>query len=132
MTARVASLLVLALASCGAPVADTSGRDLYLRHCASCHGTEGRGDGSLAASLTTAPADLTSIAARNEGRFDEREVMRMIDGRREVAAHGTRDMPVWGAVFEEEGRDEPYPAYQSLLQSRLLVDHLRSIQRPGS
>ncbi len=54
--------------------------------------------------------------------------MRVIDGRREVAAHGDRDMPVWGAVFEEEGRDEPYPAYQSLLKSRFLVDYLRTIQ----
>jgi hypothetical protein len=52
----------------------------------------------------------------------------VIDGRRAVAAHGTRDMPVWGAVFEEESRGEPYPAYQGLLKSRFLVDYLRTIQ----
>jgi mono/diheme cytochrome c family protein len=99
-----------------------------LRYCASCHGPEGRGDGPLAASLTKAPADLTQLAKRNAGRFDERAVLEMIDGRRQVGAHGTRDMPVWGVVFEEEGRGEPYPAYQALLKSRFLVDYLASIQ----
>jgi hypothetical protein len=94
----------------------------------SCHGPEGRGDGPLAASLTKAPADLTQLAKRNAGRFDERAVLEMIDGRRQVGAHGTRDMPVWGVVFEEEGRGEPYPAYQALLKSRFLVDYLASIQ----
>jgi mono/diheme cytochrome c family protein len=122
-------LALLALPACGQPTtADASGRDTFLRHCASCHGAEGNGDGPLAASLTRPPADLTRIAERNDGRFDERAVMKVIDGRREVAAHGDRDMPVWGAVFEEEGRDDPYPAYQSLLKSRLLVDYLKSIQ----
>ena len=122
-------LLCLALSACyRSTTLDASGRDTFLRHCASCHGAEGKGDGPLAASLTIPPADLTRIAERNDGRFDERAVMAVIDGRRDVAAHGDRDMPVWGAVFEEEGRDEPYPAYQSLLKSRFLVDYVRSIQ----
>jgi mono/diheme cytochrome c family protein len=131
MSGRALSLFLICLAftACG-PVAttDTSGRDTFLRHCASCHGPEGKGDGPLAASLTRPPADLTRIAERSGGRFDERAVMSMIDGRRAVAAHGERDMPVWGAVFEEEGRGEPYPAYQSLLTSRFLVDYLRTLQ----
>ncbi len=123
-------LLVVALSACGRSAnVDVSGRDTFLRHCASCHGPEGKGDGPLAASLTRPPADLTRIAERNGGRFDERAVMAVIDGRREVVAHGERDMPVWGAVFEEEGRGEPYPAYQSLLKSRFLVDYLRTLQR---
>lgn len=131
MTGRVPAILILGflLTACGAsPRVETAGREAFLRHCASCHGEGGKGDGPLASELTAAPADLTRIAARNEGRFDERALMRVIDGRREVAAHGDRDMPVWGAVFEEEGRDEPYPAYQSLLKSRFLVDYLRTIQ----
>ena len=49
-------------------------------------------------------------------------------GRRQVVEHGTRDMPVWGAIFEEEGKGEPYPAYHSLLQSRFLVDYLATLQ----
>lgn len=122
-------LLALALAACGreASVAQ-DGRDSYLRYCASCHGPSGKGDGSLAAELTKPPSDLTQIAKRAGGRYDESYVMSVIDGRRAVAAHGTRDMPVWGAVFEEEGRGEPYPSYQGLLKSRFLVDYLRTIQ----
>ena len=119
----------LCLAACGRdPAVEASGRNTYLRYCASCHGSEGRGDGPLAAELAKPPSDLTQIARRAGGRYDERYVMSVIDGRRRVAAHGTRDMPVWGAVFEEEGRDEPYPAYQGLLKSRFLVYYLATIQ----
>ena len=131
MSGRALSLFLIGLAftACGrAATVDTSGRDTFLRHCASCHGSEGKGDGPLAASLTRPPADLTRIAERNDGRFDERAVMAVVDGRRAVAAHGERDMPVWGAVFEDENRGEPYPAYQSLLKSRFLVDYLRTLQ----
>jgi len=124
------ALLSLALlAGCGRETSVAQdGRDTYLRYCASCHGSEGRGDGPLAGSLTKPPSDLTQLAKRNAGRYDEAAVMAVIDGRRQVAAHGTRDMPVWGAVFEEEGRGEPYPAYQGLLKSRFLVDYLATLQ----
>ena len=36
-----------------------SGRQLYVTHCAVCHGDTGRGDGASAAGLATKPADLT-------------------------------------------------------------------------
>jgi mono/diheme cytochrome c family protein len=127
--ARLLLLAAVALGACGRdPAVEASGRDTFLRYCASCHGASGRGDGPLAAELTTPPSDLTQIAKRAGGRYDERYVMSVIDGRRAVAAHGTRDMPVWGAVFEDEGRGEPYPAYQGLLKSRFLVDYLATIQ----
>jgi mono/diheme cytochrome c family protein len=101
---------------------------MFVRYCASCHGTEGRGDGPLAGALTRPPADLTRLAAKSGGHYDERAVMSVIDGRRPVVEHGTREMPVWGAIFEEEGQGKPYPAFHSLLQSRLLVDYLATIQ----
>ena len=130
MRAPVLLAPLLLLAACGGREAavDTSGRNMYLRYCASCHGTEGRGDGPLAPALTRLPTDLTQLAKKNGGRYDERAVMSAIDGRRHVIEHGTRDMPVWGAIFEEEGAREPYPAYHALLQSRLLVDYLATIQ----
>jgi hypothetical protein len=84
----------------------------------------------LAESLRRPPSDLRLIAKRNNGRFDESYVMEIIDGRRTVAEHGPREMPVWGAVFEEQHRPENYPAYTSLLHSRALTDYLRSIQQP--
>lgn len=136
-TRHVRVLACAALAGCLAGCVDertdpVSGADLYRRHCASCHGVEGRGDGPLAASLRTPPSDLTALA-RRAGGFDESAVMAVIDGRRAVTEHGPREMPVWGAVFESGHREarEPYPAYTSLLDARALTDYLRSIQGPG-
>ncbi|MGZ4843952.1 MAG: c-type cytochrome, partial [Candidatus Angelobacter sp.] len=40
------------------------GPDIYRAHCASCHGTEGKGDGPVAAALTTKMPDLTTITQR--------------------------------------------------------------------
>jgi len=107
-----------------------TGSGLFLRHCASCHGVSGKGDGPLAATLKVAPSDLTTLALRNGGRFDEAAVMAVIDGRRDVAAHGPRDMPVWGAVFSEqvEASGKGWPEYTALLHARSLVDYLASIQ----
>jgi putative copper resistance protein D len=36
------------------------GRDLFLAHCAACHGASGRGDGPAGAGLLQQPADLTA------------------------------------------------------------------------
>jgi mono/diheme cytochrome c family protein len=43
-----------------AAVARAADFGLYERHCAFCHGSEGRGDGPAAARLPTPPADFTS------------------------------------------------------------------------
>ena len=128
-TLRALAALLLALGCSTRYVEEPSGREVYLRHCASCHGELGTGDGPVAASLKRPPSDLTSIARRAGGGFDERRVMQVIDGRTLVAEHGTRSMPVWGVVFEEELEGEPYSGYTSLLRSRNLTDYLRSIQR---
>jgi hypothetical protein len=53
----------------------------YLRHCASCLGIAGEGDEPLDSSQLTPLADLTQIAERSGGSFDEAEVMASIDGR---------------------------------------------------
>ncbi|MDJ0789916.1 MAG: cytochrome c [Myxococcota bacterium] len=106
-----------------------SGAALFAEYCASCHGTEGGGDGPEAERLDLELTDLRTLAERNGGTFDEAAVLASIDGRREVAAHGPREMPVWGKVLAEEKRGEPMPVYQAMGEARALVDHLRSIQR---
>jgi hypothetical protein len=70
-----------------------------------------------------------TLARRAGGHFDEANVMTVIDGRRVVAAHGPREMPVWGVIFEEELKDRSYPQYTGLLRSRVLADYLRSLQQ---
>jgi mono/diheme cytochrome c family protein len=93
------TLVLLGLHASPAWTADyvaMSGKDLYQRFCASCHGSEGRGDGPVAASLKVEVPDLTLIA-RRAGNFYERDrVVRIIDGRYIIGVHGSRTMPVWG------------------------------------
>ena len=38
------------------------GRQLFAKHCASCHGSEGKGDGKAGELLKPRPADLTDAA----------------------------------------------------------------------
>lgn len=122
----------LALAACERTAPEASGRDVFLRFCASCHGPLADGNGPLASSLKTPPADLRGIARRNGGRFDEAAVMAVIDGRRAVTAHGPRDMPVWGDVFVSEltANEAPRPHQTALLRARLLADYLATLQEP--
>ena len=71
---RVAGAMLAAIASitlAGAATAfdavtleDYSGEELYLRFCASCHGSEALGDGPVSRSLNVAVPDLTRIASR--------------------------------------------------------------------
>ncbi len=123
-------LSVVALSSCTREQPpQPTGAVLYKQYCESCHGSTGKGDGPVAASLQRPPADLTTLAQRSGGQFDEAAVMAVIDGRRAVAAHGSRDMPVWGTVFEEELKDQPYSKYTALLRSRVLADYLKTLQQ---
>ncbi len=110
-------------------LADEGARE-FARHCASCHGAGGQGDGPAGTALATPPADLTRIAARRDGHFPRLDVAYVIDGRFEVQAHGTREMPVWGTRFLEGlPQDELGDA---IVRGRIetLVEYLESIQVP--
>ncbi|MGI9394266.1 MAG: c-type cytochrome [Boseongicola sp.] len=75
------------------------GQDLFLRHCATCHGSTAQGDGPMAAVLSIPPADLTVLADDNGGAFPAGKVVRRIDGEIEVLAHGG-PMPLFGLVMQ--------------------------------
>jgi mono/diheme cytochrome c family protein len=77
-----------------------TGKDSFDRYCATCHGVTGRGDGSLAPSLRSVPADLTTLAQRNGGTFPRARVAASVEGTgRELPAHGPTQMPLWGGIF---------------------------------
>jgi mono/diheme cytochrome c family protein len=112
------------------PVLAELGQPVFERHCVSCHGAEGRGDGPVASVLHPPPADLTTIAARRGGSFPGGEIARFIDGRFSIPAHGPRAMPVWGQRF---GADIPEADIgESITRGRIatLVEYLKSIQQP--
>ncbi len=92
--------VVLSAALVAAPILSHGQEDIgkreYVNRCAVCHGDAGKGDGPLAAQLKTPVADLTKIQKNNNGVFPFDRIYRVIDGREAVAAHGPREMPVWG------------------------------------
>ena len=82
------------------PPTGAAGGELVFRTiCASCHGNDARGGGPVAASLKEKPANLRLIAKRRNGSFPVAEIEGHVDGRNAPAAHGTREMPVWGEAL---------------------------------
>ena len=89
------------------PITSTSmasGKEMYKAYCAVCHGKEGRGDGPAASEFKTAPPNLTVLTAKNKGKFPELEVVSVLKfGPNTTKAHGTKEMPVWGDLFQSLG-----------------------------
>ena len=110
------------------------GKREYESNCAVCHGMKGKGDGPYAGFVQTKRGlDLTTIQKRNAGVFPLLQVLETIDGRREIAAHGPRDMPIWGRDYLEKGRgdylDVPYDL-ERYVETRIvaLADYLYRLQ----
>ena len=78
-----------------------SGRELFREHCAQCHGDDGTGNGPMAKVLNVAPADLTAITKRANGKFPADRVVEIIRYGGNVSGHGSQVMPIWGLVFSE-------------------------------
>ncbi len=77
----------------------------YLFLCSGCHGRTGAGNGIVSTKLKVPPADLTKLAANNDGIFPYQEVMNIIDGRQMIESHDVREMPIWGWHFRAEAKD---------------------------
>ena len=76
-----------------------SGQEMYKTYCAVCHGLDGKGNGPAAEALKVPPTDLTTLAAKNGGKYPSLKVSAIIRGEHALAAHGTKDMPIWGDLF---------------------------------
>jgi mono/diheme cytochrome c family protein len=100
---------------------DVEGRVLYTRYCASCHGLDADGHGPVASVLVHPTANLRRLAEQYGRPLPRDRIARWIDGREELAAHGTREMPVWGERFHSPpGGLDP--------RIRAIVTYLESIQ----
>ena len=107
------------------PIRSVEGKDNFNAYCAVCHGKAGKGDGPAAPAMKTPVADLTMIAKKNGGKFNTIAVKEMIKGAdREMASHGSKDMPVWGPVFRSFEGDPNI----SELRVTNLVSYIESIQ----
>jgi hypothetical protein len=111
-----------------------NGKRLYQWYCEFFHGAKGKGDGSMAASLTVKPADLTQIRKKHGGKFPFWETYRQIEGedgsQPEVTGHGSRVMPIWGAVFKRQEKQQDTHLQEELVIGRLLslLYYLESVQ----
>jgi len=63
----------------------SNGKDLWAKHCKSCHGSKGLGDGPKAASLKTNPGDFSSAAF--QGQTDGELFYQTSKGRDEMPAY---------------------------------------------
>jgi mono/diheme cytochrome c family protein len=130
------SMALLVLAACVPFVAAAEdaqpGRQLYLRYCSACHGPEAKGDGLAGSLMQPHPADLTRLASRYGGEFPMERVVRTIDGREALRAHGESMMPVWGEVLSDGlgSKGNQRPPIERRVQGRIfsIAEYLRMIQ----
>lgn len=136
MTLASVPLLLLALAVCAQVPPQTreqletliysvKGADLFRAHCAACHGSDGSGNGPLAAALKTQVPDLTVLANNNKGEFPSALVRKIIIGEDVLVSHGSRDMPIWGPIFHQIESDQDW----GNVRIENLVKYLQSIQQ---
>ena len=119
---RLLAVLGLPLAACARePAYPRHAAAMYVQYCASCHGVTGKGDGPAAA-LSPPPTDLT------KSDLNLAELMKVIDGRRIVRAHGTAAMPVWGQVFEQAVDDPGRTHRQALRDVQAVAEYVRALQ----
>ncbi|MFD0982824.1 c-type cytochrome [Tropicimonas aquimaris] len=112
----------------------TFGEYLFKKNCAVCHGAAAAGDGPVAELFQTKPKNLQLLSQENNSAFPFSEVYRSIDGRKEIAGHGTSEMPVWGDLFYAEAvPDTFHPGMDAdeIVQARILalVYFLQTVQQ---
>lgn len=116
----------------------------FQSSCASCHGMDGKGKGPVSAQLKVPPSDLTILAKNNGGVFPTEAVYETIYGAKTIAAHGSREMPIWGERFNPIvalphivdpsywKMAGPEQSPEVVVRKRVLavIDYLRRIQQP--
>jgi mono/diheme cytochrome c family protein len=125
-------LICLSSAALADPEFDL-GKKEFAANCAICHGTNGQGNGPFSDLLVLPAPDLTTLSARNGGKFPVDRIYGVIDGRAEMRAHGLRQMPIWGNYYTLmpllETDDYSYNS-EAYVRSRIvaLIDYLNRIQ----
>lgn len=128
------AMLLLGSAAFAQQKTTDAGKQEFEISCAVCHGIGAKGDGMVAAALKNAPTNLTVLSKNNGGVFPIEHLTQVIDGRAQVATHGSRDMPIWGARYAvnaaEHYVDVPYDQ-EEYVRNRILrlTDYLYRIQQ---
>ncbi len=106
------------------------GKQQYMKYCATCHGPSGTGEDGVASRLfTKPPTNLTLLAKNNGGKFPMMEVINIVKGDQPVAAHGTREMPVWGEILGRPLEETMYAQDAASARIMNIGKYLESIQQ---
>ncbi|HME72945.1 MAG TPA: cytochrome c [Myxococcota bacterium] len=108
----------------------SEGQRLYLQYCAACHGRDANGKGPVAPVLSPRPTDLAKLAQRYGTPLPKPAISEFIDGRREIRAHGSSDMPVWGRVLTEPFPPSVSEGARVRGDLMLILDYLETVQQP--
>ena len=111
------------------------GRYEFETYCAACHGLDGKGGGPMSMLLTKQVPNLTVLMKNNGGVFPFERAFTVVSGEATVAAHGTREMPIWGDHYKDKAPSQLGPYYQpsdvsSYVRGRILalVGYLSTLQ----
>ena len=108
------------------------GKYEYDSNCVACHGNNLKG-GAYVDFLKVTPPDLTLLSKKNGGTFPLERVYAVIDGRQQVAAHGAREMPIWGRDYQIKAGEfyaDNYYDPEAFIRGRILalIDYLNRMQ----
>ena len=106
----------------------SAGKKQFESYCSSCHGLSGIGDGPVSRALSKRPSNLRKIAKRRGGKFPVEELRKIIDGREGIAAHGSREMPVWGREFSDAIGGNSLGEELASGKIKVLIEYLKTIQ----
>ena len=104
LLAFAAALLVAATFTVPSPAATkgdpAKGKEKFNLMCASCHGTEGKGDGPAGAALTPKPRDLTDAAYMSS--LDDEHLVKVIKEGGAAVGKSPLMPPLGGALTDED------------------------------
>ncbi len=131
-----AAAALIALPACALAAEKSLGQLEYESKCVMCHGAAGKGDGWFASHLKRGMPTLTRLKRNNGGVFPFDSVYQVIDGRKEVLVHGSREMPVWGRVYRVESEKQydiysgQYMADEGVTRARILalIEYISRLQ----
>jgi mono/diheme cytochrome c family protein len=106
-----------------------SGQQMYANYCASCHGSDGVGNGPAAPAMKTHPTNLTILSKTNGGAFPAMHVQTVLQFGVENASHGSAEMPVWGDLLQTlhgSGPDNSMVVKQRIIN---LTQYLKQMQQ---
>jgi mono/diheme cytochrome c family protein len=106
--------LLLVVSGCGSGGNPQDGERIYAKHCGSCHGETGVGDGPTARLAGLKPANLP-VAVREKSRA---EILGTI-------SRGRQAMPAFGRILTDAEREAVYEYLRTLPEKKVSLDRLQ-------